>query len=203
MEIRQLKTEDAEQFSKLIVNMYSNLEDLEWFSPMPYDVENVTNILTNPRFYILGLFDNNFLCAVSSLDYKCGKLIGKVDFPKECNTDKLVEFGFTMVHSDYRGHGYAKKIGEELLKKVKQDGFEWCFGKVHKNNLASVKTLLNNNFYIYCDLHKYVNKEDFINLANAPFFSKVGKANAEKTLEKFKNDNEIIVEYHIIMKKLI
>lgn len=203
MEIRQLTIEDAEQFSNLIVNMYSNLENLEWFSPMPYDIENVINMITNPRFYILGLFDNNFLCAVSSLDYKCGKLIGKIDFPKDCNTDKLVEFGFTMVHYNYRGHGYAKKIGEELLKKVEQDGFEWCFGKVHKNNLASVKTLLNNKFYIYCDLHKPIKKIDFINLSNTPFFSKLGKENAKKTLEKFTNCQEIIAEYYIIMKKLI
>ncbi len=154
--------------------MYSNLEDLEWFSPMPYDIENVINMITNPRFYILGLFDNNFLCAVSSLDYKCGKLIGKVEFPKECNTDKLVEFGFTMVHSNYRGNGYAKKIGEELLKKVKQDGFEWCFGKVHKNNLASVKTLLNNKFYIYCDLHKNCKQRRFYQSFKCPFLFKNG-----------------------------
>ena len=46
----------------------------------------------NPRFYIIGVFDEENLCAVSSLDYKCGKLIGKVEFPKECNTENSSSF---------------------------------------------------------------------------------------------------------------
>ena len=97
--IKQLTTQNTKQFCDLILNMYSNLENLEWFSPMPFDFDNVKSMIENPRFFIVGWFENDVLCGVSSLDYKCGKLIGKVDFPKNCNTDKLVEIGFTMVHS--------------------------------------------------------------------------------------------------------
>ena len=50
--IKQLTTNDVEKFCNLIVNMYSNLENLEWFSPMPYDFENVKSILENPRFLL-------------------------------------------------------------------------------------------------------------------------------------------------------
>ena len=203
MEIRQLKREDASKFSELIIDMYSHLENLEWFSPMPYDIENVTNMIEKPRFYIVGLFDGDTLCGVSSLDYKCGKLIGKIDFPQNCDTDKLVEIGFTMVHSAYKGNGYMKVLVDHLLEKIKNDGFEWAFGKVHKNNLASSTSLIRKGFEIYCDYVKPVSISDFVSLSSQDFFSKIGKENAKKTLSKYKEeDTEIIVDYNILMKKI-
>ena len=201
--IRQLTLDDAVEFSALIKNMYSNLENLEWFSPMPFDLENVKGMIEHPRFYIVGYFENNVLCGVSSLDYKCGKLIGKVDFPKDCNTDKLVEIGFTMVHSDYQGKGIMKKMVAHLLEKIKNDGFEWAFGKVHVDNLASSKSLLRNGFKIFSEYSKPVKVSEFKALSSEDFFSKKGKENAKITLSKInENDENIIVNYYIIVKKL-
>ena len=88
MEFRKLNTNDTEQFCKLIVDMYAHLENIEWFSPMPFDYENVKSIIENPRFFVFGAFDNNLLCAVSSFDYRCGNLIGQIKFPDDCNTEK-------------------------------------------------------------------------------------------------------------------
>lgn len=201
MNIRQLNVNDTEKFCDLIIDMYSNLENLEWFSPMPYDYNNVKSMIENPRFYIIGVFDEENLCAVSSLDYKCGKLIGKVEFPKECNTDKLVEIGFTMVSSKYRGRGIMKIMVANLLEKIKADGFEWAFGKVHKNNFASSKSLIKNGFIVCNDYIKPVKKADFISLSSEAFFSKVGKENAKITLSRIKpEDEEIIVDYNILIK---
>lgn len=202
MFIRQLKVEDAQNFSNLIVNMYSNLENLEWFSPMPFDLDNVKSMIENPRFYIVGAFENNKLIAVSSFDYKCGKLIGKINFPDNCNTDKLVEFGFTMVHSDFRGNGIMKVLVDHLIDKAKQEGFEWAFGKVNKNNFASYKSLIKKGFYKHCDYSKPIKINEFISLSSEDFFSKIGKQNAKVTLEKFKDQPEIIADYHILMKVL-
>lgn len=202
MLIRQLNEKDTQDFCNLIVNMYANIENLEWFSPMPYDYENVKSIIQNPRFFVIGVFKNNSLCAVSSFDYKCGKLIGKINFPSNCNTEKLVEIGFTMVHSKFKGQGIMKKMVEYLLNKAKQDGFEWIFGKVHKDNFASSKSLLFNDFYIFDSYKKPVDKKDFISLSRQDFFSEVGKINAEKTLSKFKQENEIWVDYNILIKSL-
>ena len=202
MIIKQLTEEHAKAFSDLIVNMYSHLENLEWFSPMPYDLESVKTIIGKERFYIIGAFEGDTLCGVSSLDYKCGKLIGKIDFPKDCNTEKLVETGFTMVHSNFRGRGIMKLMVQHLLNKLKADGFEWAFGKVHKDNFASSKSLIKNGFYVFNPYTKPVNKDEFIALSSQDFFSKVGKQNAQKTLEKFKDNEEIIVDYNILVKKL-
>lgn len=202
MVIKQLTINDTQDFCNLIVDMYSHLENLEWFSPMPYDFENVKSIIENPRFYIIGAFDNNVLCAVSSFDYKCGKLIGKIDFPPDCNTDKLVEIGFTMVHSNFRGKGIMKQLVNHLLNKAQNDGFEWVFGKVHKDNFASSKSLIFNNFFIFSDYKKPVNKHDFTLLSTQKFFSTQCNKNASITLNKFKNNDEIIVDYKIIMKKI-
>ena len=200
--IRQLTVNDAENFSNLILNMYSNLDNLEWFSPMPFDVENVKGMIENPRFYIIGYFDEDTLCGVGSLDYKCGKLIGKVDFPPSCNTEKLVELGFHMVDSNYRGKGIMKEMVGYLINKLENDGFEWAFGKVHKDNLASSKSLMKKGFEVYSDYSKPVKKEDFIFLSSQSFFSKIGKENAEKTLNKNSENEKIIVDYHILVKKL-
>ena len=202
MEIRQLIKEDAKQFSDLIVNMYSHLDNLEWFTPMPYDLDNVVGMIEHPRFYIIGAFIDDKLVGVSSLDYKCGKLIGKIDFPSDCNTDKLVEVGFNLVHSAYRGNGIMQKLVEFLLEKIKKDGFEWVFAKIHKDNIASKKSCLNKGFEIWCDYTKSVDKQDFKSLSSQPFFSELGKINAEKTLKKFENDEKILVDYNILMKKL-
>lgn len=202
MKIRQLNVNDTQEFCNLIVNMYSDLENLEWFSPMPYDYENVKSIIENPRFYIIGGFIDSKLCAVSSLDYKCGKLIGKINFPHNCNTEKLVEFGFTMVHSNFKGQGIMKILVDFLIEKAKKDGLEWAFGKVNVNNFASSKSLLKKGFEVFCPYAKPVNKEDFIALSSQEFFSKRGKENAKITLEKFKDKDEIIVDYNIMMKDL-
>ena len=201
--IKQLTDNDIQQFKNLIINMYSNLTNLEWFSPMPFDDENIKAIINHPRFYIVGYFEGNSLCGVGSLDYKCGKLIGKIDFPENCNTDKLVELGFHIVHTEHRGKGIMKQLVSHLLQKVKNDGFEWAFGKVHKDNFASSKSFMHNGFYLHCNYSKPVNKEEFINLSNEPFFSTIGKENAKQTLSKYAdNDTDIIVDYNIWIKQL-
>ena len=185
MIIRKLCENDIKQFCELIVDMYSHLENLEWFSPMPYDEENIKNILNNQRFYVVGAFDNEKLLGVSSLDYKCGKLIGKIEFPKECDTDKLVEFGFSMVHSEFRGKGIIKQLVEHLYSKIKEEGYEWAFAKAHINNTSSNRALSKNSFELLCLYDKPINKEEFIALSSQSF-CKQGKENAQKTLEKFK-----------------
>lgn len=85
---------------------------------MPYDYDNVLGMITNPRFYIIGLFDKNNLVGVSSLDYKCGKLIGKIDFGTECNTDSMVELAFNMVSSQYRGNGLMSEMIKYLIENL-------------------------------------------------------------------------------------
>ena len=104
MEIKQLETQHTQQFCNLIIDMYSHLKNLEWFTPMPYDYENVKDMIENPRFYIIGIFEYNELCAVSSLDYKCGKLIGKIDLPADCSLENTVEIGFNIVKSNHQGN---------------------------------------------------------------------------------------------------
>lgn len=201
--IRQLTIDDTQQFCDLIIDMYSHLENLEWFSPMPYDFESVKSMIENKRFFIIGYFDNNFLCAVSSFDYKCGKLIGKITFPTDCNTNKLVEIGFTMVHSIYKGNGIMKKMVDYLLKEAKSQGFDWVFSKVHKDNLASSKSLIYNGFQKFANYHNPVKIEDFQLLSNQPFFSQSGRNNSKITLSNIKNDDNVIwVDYEILLKKI-
>lgn len=44
-------------------------------------------MIENPRFYIVGAFIRNKLIVVSSLDYTCGKPIGKIDLQNLANID--------------------------------------------------------------------------------------------------------------------
>ena len=203
MNFRQLTVLDTQKFCDLIIDMYAHLENLEWFTPMPFDYQSVKGMIEKPRFYIIGAFEGDKLCGVSSLDYKCGKLIGVINFPAECNTDKLVEIAFTMVHSSCRGKGLMKQMINFLLEKIKNDGFEWAFSKVHQNNIASLKSLFHNNFEVFSNYTKPVNKDDFISLSSQDFFSPQGKENAIQTLSKYGlDDDKIFVDYYMLIKKL-
>ena len=118
MQIRQLKTEDTEQFCSLIVDMYSHLQNLEWFTPMPYDFESVKKMIENERFYIVGLFIKDKLMAISSLDYKCGKLKDKIDFSSVFDVDNMVEIGFSIVHSSFQGKKAMQLLIDVLQIKI-------------------------------------------------------------------------------------
>ena len=202
MEFRVLKPEDAKQFCDLIVDMYGHLESLEWFSPMPTDFENVKGIIENPRFYVLGAFDGDFLCGVTSMDYKCGKLIGKIDFGKEIDFTKLVEFGFTMVHSRYRGNGIMKKMLAVLIDAAKEKGFEWAFGKVHKQNFASSTSMSRMGFEKTADYDKPVKISDINDILSKNILFKRAEYDIKKKLEKNENAEFLYVDYQIMMKKL-
>ncbi len=202
MEIRQLLETDTKDFQELIVDMYSNIDNLEWFSPMPFDDENVLGMLTNPRFFIVGLFYNAKLVAVSSLDYKCGKLIGTLPFPTDFDTTKMVEIGFTMVHSSFKGNKAMQLLLDYLLIKLKLDGMPYVFAKVHQDNIASKKSFLNKGFNPYLTFDKTVDKQSFKELAETSFFSKSAKPLAYQTLAKHENSAQIIVPYLLLTKKL-
>lgn len=202
MEFRKLNDGDVKDFCAIIVDMYAHLENLEWFSPMPFDEENVKGMINNPRFYIIGAFEDGKLCGVSSFDYKCGKLIGKVDFPKECDTSKLVEFGFTMVHSSYRGRGIMKEMINFLIDEAKKQGFVWGFGKVHKNNFASSKSLIKAGFYKFNDLNKEVKVDSIKQLLNDNVLNKNATSIMQKKLLENKDKEFLIFDYDILMKKL-
>ncbi|MBQ9792949.1 MAG: N-acetyltransferase [Clostridia bacterium] len=202
MEIKQLNLSHTQQFCDLIIDMYSHLQNLEWFTPMPYDQENVKGMIENPRFYIVGAFEQDELCAVSSLDYKCGKLIGKIDLPKDCSLKNTVEIGFNIVRSNHQGKGFMKTLVNYLLQKIKTDNIKYTMSKVHKDNIASWKSLLNNNFEVCCKYTKPVKIKDFIELSSQPFFSKLGKENAQKTLSKYtEKDEELFVDYNVYLKQ--
>lgn len=202
MEFKKLETSNTKDFCDLIVDMYSHLENVEWFSPMPFDYDNVKSIIENPRFYVLGVFDGDFLCAVSSFDYKCGKLIGKINFPAECNTNKLVEIGFTMVNSKYRGQGIMKQLVATLIEDAKQQGFEWIFSKVHKDNFASSKSLEKNGLVKTIKYSKPVEVSDIKNLLKQKVLNESATNKITTTLKNNQNKDYIIVDYDILIKNL-
>ncbi len=202
MEIRQLKIGDAEDFQALIIDMYAHIDNLEWFSPMPYDIDNVKGMIEHPRFFIAGLFVDNKLVGVSSLDYKCGKLIGKVDFPNDFDTNKMVEVGFSMVHSSFKGNKAMQLLVEFVLLQARLQGLSCVFTKVHIDNIASQRSVRNKGFKEFLQFAKGVDKEEFSSLSNTEFFSPKAKVLAEQTLEKFKNYDEIMVNYNILVKYL-
>lgn len=202
MEIRRITQDDAEIFSKLIIDMYGHLDCLDWFSPMPHKVEDVREMIGNPRLFIIGAFENDELVGIASMDYKCGKLIGKIDFPKDCNTDKLVEFGFGMVHSAHRGNGILKIMLKYLLEEAKKQGFEWVFGKVHLDNLASSKSLLANGFFKHLEFAKPSKVADLNKILDAKILSAQATEKIEKRLEENPNAETLDNSYQILIRRV-
>ena len=200
MIFKKLEIEDTKSFCDLILDMYSHLDNIEWFSPMPYDCQTVQSIIENPRFFVMGVFDNKKLCAVSSFDYKCGKLIGKIDFPKECDTNSLVEIGFTMVHSKYRGQGIMKQLVKRLIMEAKLQGFEWIFAKVHKDNLASSTSLLRNGFYKALKYNKPLKIKDVQFLIANNILNHGAKKQIENKIASADKAEFIEVDYDILLR---
>lgn len=198
MELKIIEEKDTEAFSKLILAMYKNLDNFEWFGLMPTDVDTLKSMISNPRFFILGVWENEELMGVSSLDYKCGKLIGKIEFPKECNTEKLVEIAFTLVHPNHRGKHIAQIIVEKLIDIAKEKGFESVFAKIHIDNIPSKKTFLKLNFVDDLIFKKEVHRSDFEYLLTQSFVNDTAKSNAKLTLTK--NEGEIPLTYQIFYK---
>ena len=199
MEFRELNLNDVNELSRIVINMYSNLDCLEWFSPMPFYPEHVKSLFI-PRYHILGVFDNDTLCAVSSLDYECGHLIGTVDFPPECDTNKLVEIGFTIVDPAYRGHGLMKQMVNNLTEFAKKQGYTWIFGKVHKDNLASSKSFVNKGFSFAAKYKKPLN----VNLIRGFLeFNLLKPSTKADILQKLPTDADFIyADYNIWLKKM-
>lgn len=200
MEFKILTEENAKEFTSLIKDMYENLENLEWFSPMPYDEENVREILLNPRFFVLGAFENGKLCAVSSFDFKCGKLIGKNFMPQDCSLENTVEIGFTMVRDDCKGRGIMKSLICELENYAKKFDKKYFFGKVHVDNLASSKSFLSQDYAVFSRFEKQVNRDEFQSFLKSGLLKKSTQEKAEISLQK--NVGDIIVDYEILIKKL-
>ncbi len=199
---RQLTKDDLNEFKKLILDMYANLVTLEWFSPMPLGDEDILSMLENERFYILGLFDGDTLAAVTSLDYKCGKIYGKVEFPEGCDESKLVEIAFNIVRSDYRGNGYMKMLVAEVVEYIKSLGLTDVFSKVHRDNFASSKSILANGLEQLCDYPKPLKVKDMLYLLDKNVLSECATKRANELISVC--DGEAIdCSYVIYYKKLV
>ena len=103
MLIRQLNVDDTQSFCNLIVNMYSDLENLEWFSPMPYDFNNVKSMIENPRFYIIGVFMSFrtrrviFMTPLYRISYKIAIISADIQIPyRKCPLRRRPEYPFPL-----------------------------------------------------------------------------------------------------------
>lgn len=146
---RKITSADKEKLADLIKEMNENLLNKTWFLPMESDLESVEKMINKSRFYILGAFDGDNLAGIASLDYKNGKLPEIYKFPDWCDTNKMVEFAFSIVALQYRGKG----LMFEMLNKIKEiaisQGFEYACCTVHKDNYPSKKNILKMGFE-YC-----------------------------------------------------
>lgn len=146
---RKITSADKEKLADLIKEMNENLLNKTWFLPMESDLESVEKMINKSRFYILGAFDGDNLAGIASLDYKNGKLPEMYKFPDWCDTNKMVEFAFSIVALQYRGKG----LMFEMLNKIKEiaisQGFEYACCTVHKDNYPSKKNILKMGFE-YC-----------------------------------------------------
>lgn len=197
---RRLTKDDLAEFKKLILDMYANLVTLEWFSPMPLGDDDILSMLENERFYILGLFDGDTLAGVSSLDYKCGKIYGKVEFPEGCDESKLVEVAFNIVKTDYRGHGYMKMLVNEVIDYAKSIGLNCIFSKVHNDNIASSKSIEANGLIKFCSYPKPLKVKDMLYLLEMNVLSKSATDRANELIAS--SDGEVVnCNYNLFYKK--
>ena len=188
MDFIKLDYNDTDKMLSLIIDMYSNIENLEWMPVLPIDRLNVANLLTNSRYYYIGAFENNKLVGAGSLDFKCSNLFGVVQFPKEYNEKNLVQIGPSLVHSEYQGRGIMKEMVSHLTDLAKELKYEYIFSLAHKYSFASVYSFLHSGFNNLCDYNLKISRKDFLNLASQDYISDNAYINAERTLTQTKGD---------------
>lgn len=202
MEFSQLGKDDYNELINLIIDMYSHIDNIEYIKILPIDKLSVQNILTNSRYYVLGAWEKKQLVAVSCLDYQCGKLLDKIDFSKYCDTKNLVEVGFTMVHSNFRGRGIMKELLQNLNMKAREGNFTHTFSEVHNYNFASIYSFLHTDYKIICKFKKEFDKSEFEYISNLECLHPNTRKMAKITLSKYNNSEKVIAPYSIVLKKI-
>lgn len=200
MEIRELTLDDANMFSQLLIDMYSSLNDLEEFVPIPYDVLNIKSMLLNSRYYFLGAFENNMLVGTICLDYLCSNLLETTDIKKHYPFEKIVELNFVVVHTNFRGKGIMRSLLTEILAKLQSENYTVIFGKANKFSFSTISSYLHSQFERLFDYEQKISKQDFEYIASAKFIKPTTKHKALKTLERFKNEKYITLKFSVLTK---
>ncbi|SDK41558.1 Acetyltransferase (GNAT) family protein [Jeotgalicoccus aerolatus] len=159
MEFEKLSTKNIEEIMQLQDRVYEVLEQKEVLEKLSKEeMESCLN-----QGYVTGVFDNGKLAAlrmmyIPSLDEK-EHLADDVGVPR----DRSIYSEISLVDPPYRGQGLQTKMGEYLIKQVKESGdFDYIFSTVMPVNLASLKDKFRLGFKIMRTRLKYGGKRRHI-----------------------------------------
>ena len=202
MMIRELTEKDAVHLSRLLIDMYQHLDNIEGFVPIPYDNLNVRCMLTDSRYYFLGAFENDIMVGVICLDYLCSDLLETTGLQEHFKFEKIVELNFVIVHSNFRKRGIMKELLNHALEHITANKFGVLFGKANKFNFATISSYLKSQFERLFDYNQQINKEDFKFIAESEYVKPYAKHSALKTLQQFEKEKFITLKFSILVKHL-
>lgn len=156
MEIRKLRIEALDDVLKLQESVHSQLENKEVLQTLTK--EEFTEIFN--QGFIVGVFEGTELIASRSM------FIPPVDEAEHLADDSGISDKESVIYSeisfiepDYRGHKLQTRMGEYLIKLVKNDGrFKHCLTTVMPTNIPSLKDKLKLGFKIMATKYKYNGK---------------------------------------------
>jgi len=98
--------------------------------------------------------------------------------------------------------GYAIHLVDRLIVIAKEQGYEWAFGKAHKNNLASSTSLKRKGFEKRMDYDKPVKVESLKQILADNILNEKATKYIKKRLKENKNSEFLQMDYDILMRKL-
>lgn len=160
-EIKMIGRESMDDVMNLQHIVYESLENKEIFHPNTLE-DNVT--ILDAGGHILGVFFERQLIAFRIVDIPG---LERPNLGRDLNFDeeelkKVAIFDTTVVHPDFRGHGFQKKTLLKSREILLDQNYRHGLATVSPNNLYSVRNLLKAGFVIRQLKKKYGEIDDAI-----------------------------------------
>lgn len=141
---KKICNEDDWQVRKLIKSVLEQLENKDFF--IPISEEELTELYNEKICILYGAYDADKLVAIAKLD-----LNNKYDVTelKHClNIEKyqVAELGRYLCLPEYRRNGIMKNLQKILIDEAIKLNYDYLVVTAHPENIASNKTILNEEF---------------------------------------------------------
>ena len=148
MKYRIAEEKDFIYIMSLILEIYENLENKDYFAVRSYDIDKMRTLYENNGFFVICEDDNKIVGYISVvIDIKNKDLL----FTTRLENEVAAEISQIGVLKEYRKRGIANNLVNLCIEELKRRNkdIKFVFGTVHPENIGSMSTFLKNNFYVY------------------------------------------------------
>ncbi len=158
--ITEASINDIEEIIKLKKDVWDKMENKDWYVIDGTDKQFLEKQLKNNGLILKAVSNNRiigFLIVENNIE-KESSIIKHTHLENEI--DNCIELSNVAVDSEYRGnHLYTKMVEKAEKYMTNKYNIRYILATVHPDNIASMKSLLNIGYEVYCTTKMYGNKD--------------------------------------------